>query len=245
MRLILLNVFRMTPGVADLSTQGHSGACTPCASRNAAERNPWTNLHEDLGYGADISSVTVYAGSGFCNVENHGGNTPPIHSRLHCREHGQTLVASRSVSPVVVLSPEHATIVASTGWSKTDVQTYLFEQAKQSVNAMKRVMKFVPREYELQGRQDMHRGLSADDILIVVAGGDAGGHSRVHPFVESRSRLDLSESTYRRVHRLLITSFPTTKESGSIESFSPPALEIPCEGLSRYNEKRVNIWSDW
>ena len=183
MRLILLNVFRMTPGVADLSTQGHPGKYTMCIAERA-KRNPWSNLHEDLGYGADISSVTVYAGSGFCNVENHGGNTPE--SILDCIAESMANLGCITLGQsVVVLSPEHATIVATTGWSKTDVQTYLFEQAKQSVSAMKRVMKFVPREYELQGRQDMHRGLSADDILVVVAGGDAGGHSA---FIPSWSR---------------------------------------------------------
>ena len=50
---------------------------------------------------------------------------------------------------------------------------------------MKRVMKFVPREHEHQGREDMHRGYSADDILVTVAGGDAGGHSA---FIPSWSR---------------------------------------------------------
>ena len=32
---------------------------------------------------------------------------------------------------VVVLSPEHAEIVASTGWSKADVREYLFDHACQ------------------------------------------------------------------------------------------------------------------
>ena len=86
---------------------------------------------------------------------------------------------------VVVLSPEHAEIIASTGWSKADVRAYLFEQARRPVAEMRRVMKFVPREYERQGRHDMHRGYSADDILITVAGGDAGGHSA---FIPSWSR---------------------------------------------------------
>ena len=86
---------------------------------------------------------------------------------------------------VVILSPEHAEIVAGTGWSRAEAQAYLFDQAKRSVADMKSVAKFVPREYERQGREDMHRGMAADDILITVAGGDAGGHSA---FVPSWSR---------------------------------------------------------
>ncbi|MXY52991.1 MAG: hypothetical protein F4Y86_10775 [Gammaproteobacteria bacterium] len=183
MRLVLLNVFRMTPGIADQSTQGHPGKHTMCIAERS-ERNPWMPLNEEFGYGPDISSVTVYAGAGFCNVENHGGNTPEaiLDSVADSMANLGCITAGESV---VVLSPEHAEIVASTGWSKADVREYLFEQARQPVADMQRVMKFVPREYERQGREDMHRGYSADDILITVAGGDAGGHSA---FIPSWSR---------------------------------------------------------
>ena len=183
MRLVLLNVFRMIPGISDQSTQGHPGKYTMCIAERA-ERNPWPPLHEDLGYGADISSVTVLAGAGFCNVENHGGNTPEsiLDSVADSMANLGCITAGESV---VVLSPEHAEIVAGTGWSKADVREYLFEHACRSVAEMKRVMKFVPREYERQGRDDMHRGHDADDILVTVAGGDAGGHSA---FVPSWSR---------------------------------------------------------
>ena len=33
-------------------------------------------LCQEQGYPEGVSSVTVYAAGGFCNVENHGGNTP-------------------------------------------------------------------------------------------------------------------------------------------------------------------------
>lgn len=183
LRLILINVFRMIPGVADQSTQGHPGKYCSCIAERA-ERNPWPPLHVELGYGEDISSVTVFAGAGFCNVENHGGNTPEAildcmadsMANLGCITYGQS---------VVVLSPEHADIVAGTGWTKTDVQRYLFDHAKQSVAAMRRVRKYVPREHQRQGTQDVHRGFGPDDILVTVAGGDAGGHSA---FIPSWSR---------------------------------------------------------
>ena len=191
MRLILLNVFRMTPGIADQSTQGHPGKYSMCIAERQ-ERNPWEPLHEEFGFGPDISSVTVFAGAGFCNVENHGGNSPEAildcmadsMANLGCITSGQSLV---------VLSPEHAAIVAGTGWSKADVREYLFEAAKRPVEMMKRVQKFVPREYERQGREDMHRGMEPDDILITVAGGDAGGHSAFIPSW-SRSRASIMQT---------------------------------------------------
>ena len=182
-RLVILNVFRMTPGIADKSTQGHPGKYSFCIAERA-DKNPWSGLNEEMGYGKDISTVTVFAGAGFCNVENHGGNSPESiletmadsMANLGCITTGQS---------VVVLSPEHAEIVASTGWSKSYAQEYLFEQARRSIEAIKRVGKYSPKQHELQGREDLHRGISSKDILLTVGGGDAGGHSA---FIPSWSR---------------------------------------------------------
>lgn len=183
MRLVLLNVFRMTPGIADQSTQEHPGKYSMCIAERQ-EANPWEPLHEEFGFGPDISSVTVFAGAGFCNVENHGGNSPE--AILDCiADSMANLGCITSGQSVVVLSPEHAEIIAGQGWSKAQVREYLFETAKQPVDTMRRVRKFVRREYEAQGREDMHRGMTPDDILITVAGGDAGGHSA---FIPSWSR---------------------------------------------------------
>ena len=126
----------------------------------------------------------MFAGAGFCNIENHGGNTPEAildtvadsMANFGCITIGQS---------VVVLSPEHAEIVASTGWSRSQAQDYLFESAKRSIEEIKRIGKYSPKEQKLQGREDLHRGLSGRDILITVGGGDAGGHSA---FIPSWSR---------------------------------------------------------
>lgn len=191
MRLILLNVFEMTPGIADQSTQGHPGKYCSCIAERA-ERNPWPPLNVELGYGEDISSVTVFAGAGFGNVENHGGNTPG--AILECAADSMAnLGCITSGQSVLVLSPEHAAIVASTGWSKDDVRQYLFDHAKRSVAAMRRVRKYVPREHERQGTEAVHRGFGPEDILVTVAGGDAGGHSAFIPSW-SRSRASLMQS---------------------------------------------------
>ena len=182
-RLILLNVFQMIPGLSDKSTQGHPGKYSFCMAERA-DKNPWPGLNVELGYAPDVSTVTVYAGAGFVNVENHGGGTPEAiletvadaMGNFGCITLGQTVVA---------LSPEHAEIVASTGWSKARVQAFLFEHAKRSVEDMQRIGKYTQRAHERQNLPEIHRGLSPDDILVTVSGGDAGGHSA---FIPSWSR---------------------------------------------------------
>ncbi|PZC41890.1 MAG: hypothetical protein DK306_002453 [Chloroflexi bacterium] len=192
-RLIILNVFRMTPGIADKSTQGHPGKYASCIAERA-DVNPWPALREELGYPQDVSSVTVYAAAGFVNVENHGGSTPQqiLDSVADAMANYGSISAGQSV---VVLSPEHAKIVASTGWSKAEVRAYLFQHACRPLDGMKRVGKYLERELALQARAEtrglpdadgaVHRGLSANDILVTVGGGDAGGHSA---FIPSWSR---------------------------------------------------------
>ena len=201
MRLILLNVFKMIPGISDKSTQGHPGKYSFCIAERA-DRSPWPCLHEELGYPDGVSSVTVYAGSGFVNVENHGGNTPQAvletiadaMANYGCISLGQS---------VVVLSPEHAAIVASTGWSKAQVQAFIFSKAYRSVEGMRRVGKFRADDFDRQhGTQasahlhdanSVHRGLAPEDILILVGGGDAGGHSAFIPSW-SRGRSSIMQS---------------------------------------------------
>ncbi|MDB5398698.1 MAG: hypothetical protein JWQ55_716 [Rhodopila sp.] len=191
-RLILRNVFQMIPGISDKSTQGNPGKYSFCIAERV-RGNPWPLLCETQDYPQGVSSVTVFAGGGFCNVENHGGNTPEqvLTSVADAMANYGCITLGQSV---VILAPEHMHIVAATGWTRKDAQEYLFAQAKRSVEGMKTVGKFRDVEYEKQHGLEanpladagqFHRGLTPDDILITMGGGDAGGHSC---FIPSWSR---------------------------------------------------------
>jgi len=191
-RLILRNVFQMIPGISDKSTQGNPGKYSFCIAERS-RGNPWPLLVETQGYAKGASSVTVYAGGGFCNVENHGGNTPEhvLNSVADAMANYGCITLGQSV---VILAPEHMGIIGAAGWSREKAQDYLFSQAKRSVEGMKGVGKFRDREYDAQHGDDapalvekgfVHRGMRPDDILITMGGGDAGGHSC---FIPSWSR---------------------------------------------------------
>jgi hypothetical protein len=191
-RLILRNVFQMIPGISDKSTQGNPGKYSFCIAERM-RGNPWPPLCEAQGYATGVSSVTAYAGGGFCNVENHGGNTPEqiLRSVADAMANYGCITLGQSV---VVLAPEHMTIVADAGWTRAQAQEFLFQEAVRSVEGMKTVGKFRDREYEVQHGDGahrlakaglMHRGMTPDDILITMGGGDAGGHSC---FIPSWSR---------------------------------------------------------
>ena len=191
-RLILRNVFQMIPGISDKSTQGNPGKYSFCIAERA-RGNPWPLLCEAQGYPPGVSSVTVFAGGGFCNVENHGGSTP---------EHVLGAVADAMANygcitlgqSAVILAPEHMRILADAGWSRADAQSFLFRSARRSVDGMRSVGKYRQVEYDKQHDAAahalvepgfVHRGMTPDDILITMGGGDAGGHSC---FIPSWSR---------------------------------------------------------
>lgn len=191
-RLILRNVFQMLPGISDKSTQGNPGKYSFCIAERS-RGNPWPLLCETQGYPAGTSSVTVYAGGGFCNVENHGGNTPEhiLRSVADAMANYGCITLGQSV---VILAPEHMKIIGDAGWSRERVQDYLYSQAKRSVAGMESVGKFRDREYDTQHGEKahaltekdfLHRGLTPEDILVTMGGGDAGGHSC---FIPSWSR---------------------------------------------------------
>ncbi|WP_020696356.1 hypothetical protein [Reyranella massiliensis] len=191
-RLILRNVFQMLPGISDKSTQGNPGKYSFCIAERS-RGNPWPLLCEAQGYPKGTSSVTTFAGGGFCNVENHGGNTPEqiLGSVADAMANYGCITLGQSV---VILAPEHMRILADAGWTREQAQDCLFSQAKRSVEGMKSVGKYRDREYDRQHDESahklveqgfVHRGLGPADILITMGGGDAGGHSC---FIPSWSR---------------------------------------------------------
>ena len=190
-RLIIMNVFEIVPGLSDLSTQGHPGKYSFCIAERA-DRNPWPPLNEELGYPGEVSSVTVFAGAGLCNVENHRGNAPE--QVLDCFADAMASLGCLSAGQaVIVMAPEHARAVSSRGWTKEDARRYLFEHARRPVRDMQRVGKYIDagrgRAAEASAEFDahcvvdghVHRGRGVNDILITVAGGDAGAHSAFIP----------------------------------------------------------------
>ena len=189
-RLVILNVFQMTPGIADRSTTGWPGKYTCCIGENIAA-SPWEPVHVALGFPPEISTVTVFAAAGFYNIENHYTADPEL-LLLSFADTMRSLGALTDGQSLVVMAPEHAAIAASKGFSRQDVQEFLFEHAQRAPEDMRKHGKWPadrPVAPHADGRFDsdtpgdapFHRGRSPDDILIVVAGGEAGGHSAFLP----------------------------------------------------------------
>ena len=155
-RLTLMNVFKIVPGIADKSTQGNPGKYSFCIAERA-DRNPWPPLCEEFGYPDGVSTVTVFAGAGFCNVENHGGNTPGSDPRYDGERDGELRLHQ--------YGPERGRALAGTCRNRRPTRAgrrrrcgeYLFEHAKHPRASIQRLGK-LDRGYDRQGREDCHRG---------------------------------------------------------------------------------------
>ena len=194
-RLVQLHCLSAVPGELDKSTQGWPGKFSLCFTENV-DASPWDPLHQRLGYGPESSTVTIFAAESGHNIVNHGASEPePLLDTF-----ADAMAALGSFSPgrsVVVFAPEHAAKLS--GWSADAVADYLYQHAARDLATLKRTGKIEDDpdsapdwggKWKPAGDQtiepgDDHiivrRGWSAEDIMVLVGGGAAGGHSSFFP----------------------------------------------------------------
>src|SRR5439155_16236417 len=184
-RLVLLHVGGGYPGDGDASTQGGPAKYTYCFAENAAQ-SPWPGYHRSRGVDA-ASAVTVHCGEGPHNFHDMESDSPgPILDKA------ASVMATLGVNnaPIsegeyfVVLGPEHASTIAMAGWSREDVQSYLFQKARLPRGVLRRAFETVRWEPWMMAVEDdnvlLPMTADADHIRVLVAGG-AGKHSCVIP----------------------------------------------------------------
>jgi hypothetical protein len=189
-RLIIINVLGFAPGVLDHASQGHPGKYSFCIAENE-EENPWEPLHVERGFARSSSTVSVFSGRSPEPVENRAASTPD--GILYSIADTMSRVSVLLVFPapvVVVLGPEHASIIARHGWSKNDVKQFLFENCKRPVADLElagRKFASVPEAKSprstvfssVNGVPYVHGCRGPDDVVVVVAGANNAGVSSV------------------------------------------------------------------
>ena len=88
--------------------------------------------------------------------------------------------------PLVVLGPEHAATIAAAGWSKRDFKRAFWERARVPLSAfsgenLARFAVIDPARFAAKPAETrVHVAKTADDVMVVVAGGP-GKHSAIVP----------------------------------------------------------------
>jgi hypothetical protein len=184
-RLVMLNIGGGAPATVDKATFGHPGKYTYCIAENE-EDSPWEPLHVERGLDPSSSAVTVYAGEAPHNIIDNASQSGRnvlngIAGTMTTLGNNNTWYKTESV---VVLGPEHARMVADSGWSKRDVKTYLFERARIPLGRMRTgggigapYGNGWPRWMETEDDAALSPVASRPDDLIVIVAGGPGRHS--------------------------------------------------------------------
>ena len=130
-RLTLLHVGGAKVGVGSKKTQGQPSHYSYCFGENEAA-SPWPPYHVSRGIDTP-SAITVGTQEGPHNVQDHFSEGPigvltAIASSIS--NIGSNTVTSKTTECYVVLGPEHAATIASQGWTREDVQLFLYERAR-------------------------------------------------------------------------------------------------------------------
>jgi hypothetical protein len=178
-RLILLNVCGSIPGVLDKACLGHPGKYSYCIAEDE-DGNPWGPLSIERGIPEGISAVTVFAGEAPHFVNSQAGGT----GKRLILSIANTMMGTVYMGGnwVLVLCPEHVTIFKKEGWSKANIREAVYEQAVRPLAQFKRIAGLPDSRITPEDEQTLYHNIhTPDDLLIVTAGGGAGGFSALIP----------------------------------------------------------------
>ena len=185
LRLFVRNVAGLVPGEMDKATLALPARYTFCFSENEA-RSPWEPRHVELGLDPSASMVTVMGVRGMYVIME---STSPTGIQIL-----RTLVGSlrtiglsnyyqtgTGAQMALVLCPEHAAEIYASGLSKRDVREYVFQNARMPISRLEGIAHYGNRNWPRWIDETDPDAMipivgSADDVLVVVAGGD-GRHS--------------------------------------------------------------------
>ena len=187
-RLCLWNLGGARPGQGDMATQGSPAKYT-YAIAEREEASPWGPLHASLGVDAGESAVTVFGGEAPHNVNDHVSQRAPNLLTV-IADTAATLGSNvgwyfSQSQLLLVLGPEHAATIAADGFTRADVQRYVYEHARLPLHRLKQGGMWGIHDWPrwMQTAND-HALLPVvpgpDDVYVMVAGG-SGKHSAVVP----------------------------------------------------------------
>ena len=169
--LVKTNFYGSVPQDMDNSTFGHPGKYSFCFAENLDASN-WPSLATDKGFDGESSTVTVVAAYSPLQVSVFGGKDPT--SFLTSVAHAMIGLGPSISEVLVVLSPEVMQYVNEAGWSRQQVQEFLWGKAQLPARdwiAWRRV-----EHPETFTDKDQLVGCVADPsrITVLSAGGAAG-----------------------------------------------------------------------
>jgi peroxiredoxin len=168
------------PGRLDRSTLGNPGKIGLCFAEDE-EASPWEPLHVSRGFSESSSVVTVVGADAPLSISDHRSMGPLELTRVL----GEAAAATWSPNwwplggvSLFVICPEHARSFEQWGWSKRRVREEMFSVVARPAGSL-RWGETTPFVGAAPDDQLVRKWSSPDDIMLVVAGGEAGRYSAV------------------------------------------------------------------
>jgi hypothetical protein len=179
-RLALINLLDVRPGGIDRSTLGHPGKFSYCLAEDE-EDTLWQPVSVLRGIPEGASAVTVMAAMAPRQVMNEWTNDPKEILETFAAEMraNQLHYSIYGGNYVIVIPKQLREPIQAAGWTKQDVGEFLFERARVRRGEWANVGKgSVVRDRA----EKVHPALdSAEHLLVVAAGGPAGGFGAIIP----------------------------------------------------------------
>jgi hypothetical protein len=187
LHMVINNIGGSWPGVNDMSTLGHPGEFANCLAE-IEEGNPWGPLHAELGFSKESNVVTVVTAESYQAVVGLGLTSEQFLNRLSSRLVG--LKSGYLPATLVILNYDTVDILNGDGWTRSRIKEYLAERAAPSASDDKMwsakdgrqsagAQGSAPKAADANGVAPVS---SADQFLILVAGGPPGEKNMVVPF---------------------------------------------------------------
>ncbi|MFP7298275.1 UGSC family (seleno)protein [Neobacillus niacini] len=194
-RLCMINIGNALPGELDRATQGQPGKISFCIAENE-EENPWEPYHVENKFELQESTVSVFGAAGTQNILDESSTS--AQSLLIMIAGTMTGLGTNNLSVggevLIVLSPEHAQLIKDDGFSKKDVQKFLYDYARVPLSALpeetKKQLLYKRRPKWFLNVPDYYMAPivdSPEDIKVIVAGSH-GPHSTFIPSFGQASR---------------------------------------------------------
>ena len=183
-RFILMNIGGARIGTSDMTTLGMAENFTYCFAENE-EQNPWMPFHVEQGFGAEDSTVSVMGAYSPEHVSDHVGIEPEeilavaadAISRI-TRFHLPAIEPIFSRESILVLCPEHAQSVARAGWTKKDIQKFVFERSAMPYDKLKALRRSLDPSRLIASPEGQKVSMfERPDALKVIVAGGPGKHS--------------------------------------------------------------------
>jgi len=180
LRLALINILDVRPGGIDRSTLGHPGKFTYCVAEDE-EDHPWLSVAEQRGMPPGASAVTVMAAGAPRQIMNEWTTQPDEILETFAAEMRANLrhYSLHAGNYALIIPKQLREHLQAAGWSKTDVADFIHRRAR----IPRREWADVGKAAVVRDRGDsIYPALeSPDHLLVVTAGGPAGGFGAVIP----------------------------------------------------------------